>query len=70
MKKNMGSTDRNIRIIAAVLIGIVYFSSVITGILGIVLLTLAGILVVTSFVGICPIYSLFGLNSCPIKKTP
>lgn len=68
MKKNMGSPDRIIRIVVAVLIGVLYFYSVVSGILGIVLLVLAGIFILTSFVSICPLYSLVGLNSCPTEK--
>ncbi len=68
MKKNMGSPDRIIRIVVAILIGILYFSDLLTGVLGIVLVAVAGIFVLTSFISICPIYALFGLNSCPIKK--
>jgi len=68
MKKNMGLTDRIIRIGVAVIVGILYYTNVLTGVLGIVLLGVAGILVMTSFVSVCPIYSLFGVNSCPAKE--
>ena len=63
MKKNMGTVDKVIRIVVAVIILVLYFTHVITGTLAVVLLVLAGILVVTSLVGTCPLYLLFGLST-------
>jgi len=68
MKKNMGNTDKIIRLIIAVGIAILYFTGVITGTIGIVLLILAGVFVFTSLVGFCPLYALFGMNTCPRKE--
>ena len=68
MKKNVGTTDKIIRVIIAVIIGILFYKGIIFGTLGIVLLILAGILVLTSFVSFCPIYKLFSINSCGINK--
>ena len=68
MKKNMGNTDRIIRIILAAIVAVLYFTNIITGTVGIVLLVLAGVFVVTSFVSFCPLYALVGLNTCPSKK--
>jgi hypothetical protein len=56
MKPNMGSMDRTIRIIAAVIIAALYFTNVITGAVGTVLLILAGVFLLTSFVSFCPLY--------------
>ena len=69
MKKNMGSADRIIRIVIAAIVGVLYFTGTVTGVLGIVLLVLAGIFLLTGFVSFCPIYSIFGIRSCPINKT-
>ncbi len=63
MKKNMGVYDRVIRILIAVVVAVLYFTQVITGTLGIILLILAGILVLTSIVGLCPLYLPFGLST-------
>lgn len=63
MKKNMGSTDRSVRIILAVLFAILYFNRSVTGTWGIVLIVLAVIFLLTSFVSFCPLYRLFGINS-------
>jgi hypothetical protein len=67
MKKNMGSADRIIRLIlAAVMVGL-YFGGIVSGTIGIVLLVLAGVFVLTSFVSFCPLYTIFGLSTCPVK---
>jgi hypothetical protein len=63
MKQNMGSIDRILRLIIAAVFAWLYFSGTITGILGIVLLVLGGVFVVTSFVGFCPLYTIFGLKT-------
>lgn len=68
MKKNMGSIDKIVRILLAVVVGILYFTGVITGTLGIVLLVLAGVFVFTSFISFCPLYTLIGLNTTGKKK--
>jgi len=68
MKKNMGKTDKTVRIILAVLIAILYFTNVISGTLGIILLIFAGVFVLTSLVSFCPLYAPLGINTCSIKK--
>lgn len=68
MKKNMGNTDRIIRLLLAVVFAALYFTNTITGTWGLVLLILAGVFVVTSLVSFCPLYTLVGLNTCPAKK--
>jgi hypothetical protein len=68
MKKNMGSTDKIIRVIIAAIVAVLFLTNVITGTLGIILLVLAGIFVLTSLVSFCPIYAIFGMNTCPAKK--
>jgi hypothetical protein len=64
MKTNMGSADRIIRLIVAAVIAVLYFTDSITGPLGIVLLSLAGVFVLTSFIGFCPLYAPFGIKTC------
>lgn len=67
MKKNMGSADRIIRILIALAIGALYFLEVIEGTLGIVLLVVAAIFLLTSFVSFCPLYAPFGIKTCKSK---
>ncbi|KGE85437.1 MULTISPECIES: DUF2892 domain-containing protein [Phaeodactylibacter] len=64
MKKNMGNTDKLVRVIIAVIIAALYFTNTITGTLGIVLLVLAGVFVLTSVISFCPLYAPFGLSTC------
>jgi hypothetical protein len=68
MKKNMGGTDRIIRVLIAAAIAILFFTDVISGTKGIILLVIAGIFVLTSLVSFCPLYLPFGLNTCPKKE--
>ena len=68
MKANMGGMDRTIRVIVAALAAILYFTGIISGTLGIVALVLAGVFLATSIVSFCPLYSIFGMNTCPVKK--
>ena len=66
MKKNMGTTDKLIRVFIAIVIAILYATETITGTLAIVLGAFAIIFAFTSLVSFCPIYSPFGINT--IKK--
>ncbi len=68
MKKNMGTADRIIRLIIAAIIVVFYFTNVVTGTPGIVLLVLAGILAITTLTGFCGLYTLFGANTCPSRE--
>jgi hypothetical protein len=63
MKKNMGTVDKVIRILVAVIVVVLYFTHVISGILAIILLALSAIFVVTSLLSICPLYLPFGLST-------
>jgi hypothetical protein len=63
MKANVGTVDKIIRIALAVLVAILYFTNVISGTLGIILLVLAGVFVLTSLVSFCPIWAIFGVNT-------
>ena len=69
MKKNMGNSDRIFRFIIAAIIGVLYFTGTVSGTLGIVLLVLAGIFLLTSFISFCPLYAPFGISTCAMKKT-
>jgi hypothetical protein len=64
MKANMGTIDRIIRIILALIMVVLYFTSVVTGTLGVVLLILAGIFTLTSVLRFCPLYLPFGISTC------
>jgi hypothetical protein len=68
MKKNMGTSDRVIRIILAIIVITLYATDKITGILGIVLMVLAGVFVLTSFIRFCPLYAPFGISTCKLNS--
>ena len=63
MKKNMGTIDKGIRILVAVVFAVLFFTNVITGVLGIILLVLAAVFVLTSLISFCPLYWPFGINT-------
>ncbi len=67
MKKNMGSTDRIIRVLLAAVFAFLYFNETVTGTAGIILLILGGVFILTSLVSFCPLYPLVGINTCPKK---
>lgn len=67
MKKNMGTADRTIRILLAVVVGILYFTNQITGTAAIILGLLAIIFLLTSVVSFCPLYLPFGLSTAKKK---
>jgi hypothetical protein len=64
MKVNEGTIDRVLRVIVGlVLIGLTISGTVgVWGWIGVVPL-------LTGLIGICPAYSIFGLSTCPMKKT-
>jgi hypothetical protein len=67
MKNNMGSIDRIVRIIIALIFSAFYITGTVTGVLAYVLLALGGVFVLTSAINSCPIYSFFGLSTCKKK---
>jgi hypothetical protein len=67
MKKNMGATDKLIRVLIAIFIAILYLTNVISGTLALILLAFAIIFLITSFISFCPLYAPFKINTR--KKT-
>lgn len=63
MKKNMGATDKLIRIAIAAVVVVLFYLHILTGTLGIVLLVFAGIFVLTSFISFCPLYTIMGFST-------
>lgn len=62
-KTNEGTLDRALRVIAGlVLISLVFVGpKIVWGWVGLVPL-------ITGLAGTCPVYSLLGINTCPMKK--
>ncbi|WP_178989569.1 YgaP family membrane protein [Winogradskyella schleiferi] len=67
MKQNMGALDKGVRIIAAIVIALLYYFNVIEGTLAYVLMAVSIIFLLTSFISFCPLYTLFGWNTCKRK---
>ncbi len=63
MKKNVGSIDKVVRILMALVVIVLYFTNVISGTVAILLLILSAILILTSLISFCPIYWPFGINT-------
>lgn len=62
MKANVGGIDRVLRIVAGlVLLSLVWIVPTHWGWIGLVPL-------LTGLFSLCPLYSLIGLNTCPLKK--
>ena len=68
MKKNISSADRVLRFIIAAIIVTLYFTNIVTGTLALVLLVVAAVLMLTVFIGVCPLYSLFGISTLKKNK--
>jgi len=63
MTQNMGGADRAVRTLVAVVIGVLWFQGILTGTLAAVLGVLAVVLLLTSFIGWCPLYVPFGIST-------
>ena len=63
MKKNVSSTDRIIRAVLGVVLGVLYFTGAVSGTFGLIVAILAVILLVTSLFSFCPLYALFGVST-------
>lgn len=63
MKKNMGSTDKTIRIVIAAIIAILYITNIISGTVALVLGAFALVFILTSFISFCPLYYPFGIST-------
>ena len=67
MKKNMGTTDKAIRVILALGVALLYYFDVIEGTLAYILMALAIVFLLTSFISFCPLYKPFGISTCKTK---
>jgi len=68
MKRNLGNIDRVLRVLIAIVITLLSFTHVITGTLAVVLSILGVVFLFTGFIGACPLYSLFSINTCSKKQ--
>jgi fatty acid desaturase len=68
MKQNMGNTDRLIRTFVAIALIALAWMGYITGIWATVAYIGAAVFLLTSLVSFCPLYTLLGISTCPVKK--
>ena len=65
----MGGLDKVIRVILTLVAGLLVYFEVVEGPSAYILLTIIGVFVITSLVGFCPLYGIFGISSCKSKHT-
>lgn len=68
LSKNMGDWDRLLRFAIAIILGYLYFAGYLHGTWAWVLLLFAVATSLTGFTGFCPLYPIFGWNTCKRKK--
>ncbi|MFA6260821.1 MAG: DUF2892 domain-containing protein [Bacteroidia bacterium] len=68
MKVNIHSIDRTIRILVAILFAVLYFTGIITGTIGLVLLILGVVFMLTAVINFCPIYWALGISTRKEQK--
>ncbi|MCS7000531.1 MAG: DUF2892 domain-containing protein [Bacteroidota bacterium] len=69
MNANMGTLDRGLRTVIAIVIAILIAAQVVTGTWAWVLGIVAAVLLITSLVSVCPLYSLLGISTCKVDTT-
>lgn len=67
MKKNMGKIDKTIRLVLALIMAGLYFGNIVPGTFGLILVVLAVVFAGTSLISFCPLYTIVGINTCPLK---
>ena len=63
MQSNMGTADKVIRSLAALVVIALYYTDQISGVAAIILLVVAGFMILSSMIGYCPAYLPFGLST-------
>ena len=59
----MGALDKSLRVLIAIIIALLYYLDVIEGTLAYVLMAIAIIFLITSFINFCPLYKILGINT-------
>ncbi|WP_345739635.1 DUF2892 domain-containing protein [Winogradskyella eximia] len=63
----MGTLDKSVRIAVAIIIALLYYFNILEGTLAYILMAVSIIFLITSFINFCPLYTLFGWNTCKRK---
>jgi hypothetical protein len=64
MTANMGTIDRVVRVVVALVVAGLILTGVVQGVLAIILGVLATVFVLTSVISFCPLYRPFGISTC------
>ncbi len=71
MKANEGTVDRLVRVVAGLALAFGGFTGVgggaLSGTLGTILGVVGLVFLVTGLVGYCPLYTMLGISTCPVK---
>ncbi|HEX5826336.1 MAG TPA: DUF2892 domain-containing protein [Candidatus Limnocylindrales bacterium] len=69
LQQNVGTPDRIVRLVLAAVLA----AAALTGLVAAPFSYLAGVLavvmLVTGLTGFCPLYALFGIRTCPVRRT-
>ncbi|MDD8030545.1 MAG: DUF2892 domain-containing protein [Acidobacteriota bacterium] len=65
-RKNMSAVDRTIRTLLAVIMAVLVFTGAVKGALAYIFVILTVIFFITSLLGFCPLYVIFGIST--LKK--
>jgi len=68
MKKNVGSIDKIVRIIIAIAAIYFAYTGKVENPWNYVLYAVGGIMILTSLLGTCPLFSIFRINTCKVKE--
>jgi len=63
MKTNMGLVDRIVRVVLALIVGVLFLTGQLSGVAAIILGILAVVFLLTSIVSFCPLYLPFGIST-------
>ncbi|MDR6809615.1 hypothetical protein J2Y45_006693 [Dyadobacter sp. BE34] len=63
MKSNLGTTDKVVRVLVFLAAMVLYFMKVTSGIFGITLIVVGTVLLLTSLLNYCPLYSILGIST-------
>jgi hypothetical protein len=63
VKKNIGTIDRSIRVLLALIVGVLYYTNQISGTAALILGLFAVIFLLTSFMAFCPMYVPFKFST-------
>lgn len=66
MKKNLGSADKIVRYLIALVAVILFFAGTFTGWLSYAILGVGAIMLLTALLNFCPLYAIFGIKTCKV----